>query len=583
MKKLIALLLAMLMVLSLVACGTKEETAEPEKKEEKSAAEEKSEPAESKASEEAAEPEESVWNLEGTMFPLAEPVTFTVLTQGNRGCDFETIENNKDWQSFCKALNVNFDFVFLGDYDDPSSKDQLQVKLAGGDYGDAIMSFFVDTLTTADISDLASTGILIPLDEYMEDASVMPNFNKMIATELPGIYTNMKLSDGNHYYFAGVSQINAYTADEGLMQVNSEWLKAWEAARNLDHSPATLEEFEDMLKFFAENDLNGDGQQNEIPYFIAQSGYAGCMTLEHAMGMFGISTKDSAADMDIMIDNDKCYYAYTQDNYKAALKQFADWYSKGYVWEDIFTGNTETINEIVAAGANNFGVCNICENLEGFEPLLPPEIDGFEARYHMHPSVRLGVRQPYAVITDKCEHPEIFAAMIDVLYNFENYIRWNNGSYALDNGGIVTDDEGRYVFTHSLDGAELAPEDWSIGAYMSRMEMDTLANFDAKVDIDSYYGEQSRVKGYTLFNDAGIWNPTDSLWPRCQLLEEDAEDYAFMYTDVSTTLAEYRANFVTGKLDVDAKWDEFQDKLKTLGIEDMQAAVQRAYDAFLNK
>lgn len=522
------------------------------------------------------------WNLEGTMFPLAEPITITVLTAGYRSAEFSNLEKNEDFQSLCKALNVNFDFIYLGGYDEETTRDNLQMRLMSGDYGEAIWSFYVDTLNTADIEELASAGMIIPLNDYMTDEKVMPNFYKNIYSTHEGIYNNMKSNDGNVYYFAGCSEINAYTADEGLMQVNSEWLAAWKALRGVDHSPASLEEFEDMLAFFHDSDLNGNGVADEIPYFIAQGTYAGCMTLEHAMGMYGIATKDSTADMDIMIDNDGyCDFVYTTDTYKEALKQFADWYSKGYIWDEAFTGNAETINNIVSTAKDNVGIFNVCENITGFEPLLPPEIEGYQAKYHMHPSVRLGVRQPQAVITDKCKNPEVFAGIMDVLFNFDNYLFWSEGSVAFDVGRLSIVD-GKYFYDNNV-AVEYTPENCPLSFYMCRMEVDTLDNFNNYVDIDSYYGEQARVKGYALYDEAGIWNPTANLWPRCSILADYADDYAFAYTDVSTTLAEYRAKFVTGELDVDAEWDNFQTKLQKLGVDDMRTIIQASYEAFCSK
>lgn len=525
------------------------------------------------------------WDLEGTIFPLEDKVTFNVLTSGYRGAfDVRNIEQNQDWQDLLAQTNVEINFVYLGSYDGAESRDNLQARILNGDYCDVIWGFYVDTLTTDDINDLAGAGKLIALTDYIQDSEVMPNMYSNITKTHPAFINNMKSSDGEIYYYAGVSELNAYTAGEAQMMVNSEWMKAWQADAGVDHAPETLDEFEDMLYFFRDSDLNGNGEADEVPYFIAQATYAGCMTLEHAMGMYGIATKDSTADMDIQIDDDgNCYYVYTTDTYKEALKTFAKWYADNLVWSEAFTANSETITGVVADAANKIGLCNVCENLTGFETILPPTIEGYQARYHMHPSVRLGVRQPMMVVTDKCANPEIFASFVDLLYNFDNYIIWNNGSRALDIGSIVIDDEGKYSFVKLENVPEATEANVAVAGYLSRMEVDTIDNFNTSIDMDSYFGEQARVKGFRLYDEANIWNPTENLWPRCTILPEYAEDYAFMYTDVSATLAEYRAKFVTGEYDIDEKWDEFQDKLQTLGIEKMQEIIQESYNAFANK
>lgn len=55
-------------------------------------------------------------------------------------------------------------------------------------------------------------------------------------------------------------------------------------------------------------------------------------------------------------------------------------------------------------------------------------------------------------------------------------------------------------------------------------------------------------------------------------------DGQIMYTDVSNVLAEYRAKFVTDQLDVER--DNFQNKLKDVGIEKMLEIVQVVYDEY---
>ena len=100
--------------------------------------------------------------------------------------------------------------------------------------------------------------------------------------------------------------------------------------------------------------------------------------------------------------------------------------------------------------------------------------------------------------------------------------------------------------------------------------------------MDSYLGDQPNVRGFKMYEEAGIWNPTGNIWGRYTLLEEDQADYTFMYADESATLAEYRAAFVAGEKEInDENWAAFQDQLKANGIEKMTEIVQRAYDDFL--
>lgn len=557
MKKLVSFLLAAVMLCSIFSTVFAEEAAQP------------------------------AWNLENTIFPLKDEVTFTVLTSGYRFGTLSEIDKNEDWKSFCEATNLKFDFVSIGDYDAPEARNNLQMKIMNEDYGDAIMTVYVNTLTTADIQELGAAGILLPLDDYLSNPEVMPNFYNNVYTKYPHLINNMKSADGHIYAFQGVTELAGYTSGEALLQVNEAWLESWKTARGVDHSPATLAEFEDMLVYFRDSDLNGNGAKDEIPYMIAQACWNGTISLEHALGMYGISTKDSALDMNIMIDNDQCYFAHTTEAYKAGLKTFADWYAKDLIWSEIFTGNAETINSEMGMAGSKIGVVNTNVLLEGFVGLVPPTVEGYSPRYHMHPALRAGVDQPFAVLTKNCKNPEVFASFVDMMFNYDNNMIWRLGSENQKNGNITRDAEGRYVYNSALMTApakgEVDDTKRAIHDYLWYVGYGTQEAFNANVDIDTYFGGDKRVEAHNMFAEMGLWNPTNSIWPRCTLLDEDAEDFAFSYTDVSAVLTEYRAKFVTGQLDIDAEWDNFQNKMKKLGIEEMQKAVQRAYDAYLGK
>ncbi len=536
----------------------------------------------------AASAEWDGWNLEGTMFPLAEPMRFSVLSSGYYFTDLKDIVNNKDWQNLQEATNVYIDFEFLGDYTASEVRTNLQNRLFSNDYADAIFSVYLDNLTVADIDELAMSKKLKNLTPYVNDPTIMPFMNKNVVQYNSNILRSMRSSDGNIYSLYGVGDLAVYTSGEALLQVNAAWLDAWKTARGLDHSPATLAEFEDMLTYFRNTDLNANGVQDEIPYFIAQIGYQGCATLEHAMGMYGIATKDSALDMNIMIDdNGKCFFVHTTDMYKEGLKTFADWYAKDLVWDEIFTGNAETVNAILAEASNKIGVINCCNEISGFVTILPPAIEGYQARYHMHPAARKGVDgQPYGVIMDTCENPEVLAAFLDLMYDMENSLSIRYGTQAWSNGKLTYGDDGKIVFNvpataHAKGSSEIADEDRPIYDFIWGMGIQTLDITSKYYDLDSLYEGRTSVLGSQLFVENGIWNPNNNIWPRCAILPEYIDDFAFMQTDVSTTLAEYRAQFVTGKLDVDAEWDNFQNKLKKLGIEEMTDMVQASYDAYI--
>ena len=538
---------------------------------------------------------EAHWDLEGTIFPLEEPVHFDILTSGYDYGDIKKIKENKDWQSLLEATNVDIDFVYLGPYSSEDTRELMQTRLLNGDYCEAIWSFYFSTLTMTDIFDLGTAGMVLDLTPYISNPELMPNFNKNVPDSL---VRNFKSSNGSIYAMRPVTQVNAYTAGEGMFQVNVAWMEQWQQATGIDHSPATAEEFEDMLTYFRDNDMNGNGDTtDEIPYFMVQATVNGNATVEHAMSPWGLATKDSGPDMNIQINDDnQCYYIMTTDAYRAALTQLADWYSKGLIYEDVFTANLETITAIVGDAKNQFGVVNMVYNTDGFEPILPYSVDGYNTRVFMHPTARSGVDNPNFVITDKCQNPDVLMAFLDLTYNVFNGLQIRYGSMAFEEGSyayehqdshttITINDEGKYVFhMPAVEERVNVPDD--VGMFWRMLTAFngplTLEITDEQFDMDSYLGDQPNVRGFKLYDEAGIWNPTDLIWGRYTLLDSDQSDYTFMYADAFATLAEYRAAFLVGEKEInDDTWNEFQEQLKANGIDEMIEMVQRAYDAYL--
>ena len=539
---------------------------------------------------------EAHWDLEGTIFPLEETVHFDILTSGYDYGDINKITENKDWQSLLEATNVDIDFVYLGPYSSEDTRELMQTRLLNGDYCEAMWSFYFSTLTMTDIFDLGTNGMVLDLTPYISNPELMPNFNKNVPDSL---VRNFKSSNGCIYAMRPVTQVNAYTAGEGMFQVNVAWMEQWQQATGIDHSPATAEEFEDMLTYFRDNDMNGNGDAtDEIPYFMVQATVNGNATVEHAMSPWGLATKDSGPDMNIQINDDnQCYYIMTTDAYRAALTQLADWYSKGLIYEDVFTANLETITAIVGDAKNRFGVVNMVYNTDGFEPILPYSVDGYNTRVFMHPTARSGVDNPNFVITDKCKNPEVLMAFLDLTYNVFNGLQIRYGSMAFEEGSyayehqdahttITINDEGKYVFhMPAVEERVNVPDD--VGMFWRMLTAFngplTLEITDEQFDMDSYLGDQPNVRGFKLYDEAGIWNPTDLIWGRYTLLDADQSDYTFMYADAFATLAEYRAAFMVGEKEInDDTWNEFQNQLKANGIDEMIEMVQRAYDAYLS-
>ena len=69
-------------------------------------------------------------------------------------------------------------------------------------------------------------------------------------------------------------------------------------------------------------------------------------------------------------------------------------------------------------------------------------------------------------------------------------------------------------------------------------------------------------------------------WPRPYYFTEDANRVNELLTDITTYVEQMKASFITGKVDIDAEWDNYIAQLKKLGAEEYLEINQRAFDVY---
>jgi len=65
-----------------------------------------------------------------------------------------------------------------------------------------------------------------------------------------------------------------------------------------------------------------------------------------------------------------------------------------------------------------------------------------------------------------------------------------------------------------------------------------------------------------------------------QLNLEESELFATKFNDMYTYVAETVPRFITGELDIDAKWEEFISMMNQMGAQECLQAKQAAYDRY---
>ncbi len=497
-------------------------------------------------------------------FPLEEPITITMMgfAKNAEPMDIPFI------REYVKATNVNLKYIALGG-DVNIAKESLNNMINSGDYGDVIMS---NIIVESDVSRLAAAGILPDLTQWVDDPDIMPNLNNRVFSESPATRGIITAPDGGVYAlprFVGIPEDYL----ESPLWINKKWLDVLEL-----QVPTTLDEFENVLKMFAENDPNGNGLKDEVPWLVFHNdAYA---SFEAFMGTWGMPTKSNVLDSYTCVRDGKVNFVPTMDSYKDAITFFHKLWSQNLIWSEAFTGTTESFN--AKYSELNYGVVQYksiaADATDDYIPMMPPKADEYDPVWYYHPG-SLGIKC-FAEVTNK----PLQDGRMDIIMS------WMDGFYSLPNSmqayyGLVGDGAIKYV-----DGKyeyETVPEGMSLQQMIDAAMPSTLAwGFNNYAFMKSDYENGiiprtaealKQLSAYVIYKD--VLNK--EIWPRPFFNEADSERLSELRTDIFNTVSYYKAQWITGERDITADWDEYITKLYQMGLEEYVAILQRGYDKFI--
>lgn len=255
-------------------------------------------------------------NCYETGYPIAEEtVKFTIMIKddGSTGVDYSKLPIN---DYIKEKLNVEIEWLVVPS--GGSVKQEATLAFTSGNMPDILMgmapsgySFYWDYILEGKIQDLTPY-----VKKYGQ------NIIKMFK-DFPLAEYLCTGYDGNMYMLPCV---RSYENDKGrfagALYINQTWLD------NLGlQVPTTTKEFKEVLKAFRDNDPNGNGIKDEIPFDMAGDIHNGMY------GAFGLPVYN---DMWYVDDNGTVHYGPVEDNYRRALTYYRDLYQEGLIGDKLF-------------------------------------------------------------------------------------------------------------------------------------------------------------------------------------------------------------------------------------------------------
>ena len=498
-------------------------------------------------------------------FPLEQEMTFDIMVRYDGDLD-AALEKCAFWDRLYEMTNVKINFIVLPT---DGTMGAFNAMFAANKEGDAILGGSM--INESDLSLMAANRLLLPMNEYINDPELMPNFYNRVLVESPATKAYITMPDGNIY------SLPKYTALDGNYLECPLWInKKWLDQLGLP-IPTTIEELETALIAFRDNDLNGNGNSNdEIPYiFLNGHTYS---HMEAILGLWGLATKDSINDSYVYIQDGQVQFAPTSEAYKDALTTLNRWYENNLIWAECFTGTEETFQAKVSTEIPMVGLFAAKAITAGYEDyfvqLEPVTVEGYEAEWYRHPG-RLGGKGQFS-LTRSCEHPEVLMHWIDLFYDLENTVAINYGEEV--DGRWKMNSEGKYEF-FTLPSSRT--EELQISAplfyelFTNVPGAFTASDFEDRIVLSSI--QAMYQESYAVYKDY----MTDEFWPRPYIADMDVSRLAELRTDIFHIVTEKREAWVTGINDINADWNDYLMLIDKIGLDEFLDILQRSYDYYL--
>ena len=279
--RMLAFLLALVMILSLFAgCAKQEETPTPET-----------------AQTPAAEPEQTpAAEPADAEFPLAETYTVDAFAFSNTGNE---LDKTLTMQVMEERTNIHFNLTLVSEAE---REEKLNLSFNSGDYYDV---YIKSGISAVDAFKYGSQGIIIPLNDLIDQ--YMPNLKALLDEQ--DVWNEITSADGNIY---ALPQLDGPGMAAPSTFINQKWLDA--VGKDM---PTTPEAYLDVLRAFVHDDPNGNGEQDEYGIYCPSG------AVEYTLPVFGVAMDYNTYSS---YDGENMTYIPTSEVYKEFLAFWAQAY-----------------------------------------------------------------------------------------------------------------------------------------------------------------------------------------------------------------------------------------------------------------
>lgn len=607
-KKLLALLMAMAMLLSLAACGGStasapaasgtdtaaeaEDSAPVQEEEDVDVDEEDEETDEAEVSAEEADVEETAemdftaanaaMDFSGykemlksltTELPITEEDVTLSYFFGFEGSILNyipsgTMDGHQVWTWLRENTGVNMELKVV---DKTQETDQFNLMIASGDYADIIPA----NDYSAGLEAAVEEDIMLDLTDVIEEN--MPNYWTIVHSDQNLL---SKVLDAD--MFIGIYAIKDQMANPSGQGpfIRMDWLE------DLDMEvPQTYDELTEVLRAFKSE--KGAAEAMALPNTINVNNGV-------LMGGFGslaeLSTNGMGIDFGASFyqEDGKVIYGATAEGTHKYLSWLHKLYEEGLISMDNMQAREMNPFSDYNAGMAANGTNGYMFNMQPFGGMYSgmsedpncnwwPVQDVAETAGQTIPffeEVSL-IDMTAVALTTACEDVDVALQFLDYGYSYEGSLLYNFGFQKGSGHEVETwdfDENGEPLFDG--DAIKQVAESTNIASGVISTKDLAGVVFDKRL---SFEFEERELSCF----DAWSTNKTTDgiLGSKTVLTSEEATDASGLYSDILTYVATSALQFINGDKDVDgADWDEYVKNIEGMGVAELTEIIQGAYD-----
>lgn len=481
--------------------------------------------------------------------------------------DFATNEFTKWYE---EKTNVHAEFELLPVVDGTT---KLNLILSSGDYPDIVMNAAGgnNPMTPSQVMAYATQGIFIPLGDLVEEHAA--ELNKVFAAEETAYLKNLlTYPDGELYYLPDINQCY-HCSISTKMWIYQPWLDEL----NLE-MPTTIEEYAEVLRAFRDQDPNGNGKADEIPYSTQKDSNPNFL-----MNSFIYCDNE----LSLKLEDGKVRTSVNKDEWREGLSYMNSLYAEGLIAPETFTQDWDQMKQLgeypdyallgSATGLHTGMFCQFYgESGRWLEYVIVPPLTGPDGR---KPTTQYNPYQAGVdtMVTDHCENPVLAVKWIDGMYETEAVMRSIFGRpdqewMWAEEGDIGINGEPA-IFKLLIPWAETVQNiTWAQAGPQARTNTFRMGETVKPEDpLESLLYQAT--KQYEPFAP-----PYEEVLPPQVFTDEQATELADIEKALKDYVKEMNARFIMGDADLETEWDTYVQTLDGMGMERLLEINQEAYD-----